>query len=69
MATTRREFLKGAGAAVAAGAVGFPAVARAQARKGVPADPVKIGVLAIRHLPRDESSQLDRARAAGEPNL
>ncbi len=24
------------------------------------------GVLATRHLPRDESSRLDRARAAGE---
>ena len=48
MATTRREFLKGATAAVAAGAASFPAVARAQARKGVPTDPVKIGVLAIR---------------------
>jgi branched-chain amino acid transport system substrate-binding protein len=47
MATSRREFLKVAGAA-AAGAVGFPAVARAQARPGVPSDPVKIGVLTIR---------------------
>ncbi len=48
MATTRREFLKVAGGAAAAGAIGFPAVARAQARPGVPAGPVKIGVLAIR---------------------
>ena len=48
MATTRRELLKGAGAAAAAGAVGFPAVARGQARKGVPSDPVKVGVIAIR---------------------
>ena len=47
MATSRREFLRVAGAA-AAGAVGFPAVARAQARPGVPSDPVKIGVLTIR---------------------
>ncbi len=48
MAATRREFLKVAGGAAAAGAVGFPAVARAQARPGVPSDPVKIGILAIR---------------------
>ena len=49
METSRREFLKGVGAAaVAGGTVGFPAVARAQAKKGVPSDPVKIGVLAIR---------------------
>src|SRR3970282_2743183 len=48
MATTRREFLKVAGGAAAAGAVGFPAVARAQAKPGVPSDPVKIGILAIR---------------------
>ncbi len=27
------------------------------------------GALATRHLPRDESSQLDRARAAGEPGI
>src|SRR3989338_6303387 len=46
MATTRRDFLKVAGGAAAA--VGFPAVARAQARPGVPTDPVKIGILAIR---------------------
>src|SRR3990170_6065031 len=46
MATTRRDFLKVAGGAAAA--VGFPAVARAQARPGVPSDPVKIGILAIR---------------------
>ena len=48
MATTRREFLKVAGGAAAAGAVGFPAVARAQARPGVPSAPVKIGIIAIR---------------------
>src|ERR1700741_308187 len=48
MATTRREFLRAAGAAATVGAVGFPAVVRAQARPGVPGDPVKIGVIAIR---------------------
>ncbi|HWN16964.1 MAG TPA: ABC transporter substrate-binding protein, partial [Candidatus Dormibacteraeota bacterium] len=48
MATTRRDFLKVAGAAATVGAVGFPAVALGQARPGVPSDPVKIGVLAIR---------------------
>src|SRR2546421_1694597 len=48
MAASRREFLKTAGAAAAVGALGFPAVARAQARPGVPSDPVKIGILAIR---------------------
>ena len=48
MATSRRDFLKVAGVAAAAGATGFPATARAQARPGVPADPVKIGVIAIR---------------------
>ena len=47
MITSRREFLKAAGAA-AAGAVASPAVARAQAKKGVPKEPVKIGVIAIR---------------------
>ena len=41
MTTSRREFLKGVG--VAAGALGFPAVVRAQTR-----EPVKIGVLAAR---------------------
>jgi branched-chain amino acid transport system substrate-binding protein len=41
MMTSRREFLTGVG--VAAGALGFPAVGRAQAR-----EPVKIGVLAAR---------------------
>jgi branched-chain amino acid transport system substrate-binding protein len=44
----RRAFVKGAGASTMAAAAGFPAVVRAQARKGVPSDPVKIGVLAIR---------------------
>jgi len=48
MATTRREFLKMAGGAAAVGIASAPAGARAQAKKGVPADPVKIGVLAIR---------------------
>src|SRR5216684_2176839 len=48
MAASRREFLKTAGAAAAAGALGFPAAARAQARPGVPSDPVKIGIIAIR---------------------
>jgi branched-chain amino acid transport system substrate-binding protein len=48
MATTRREFLKVAGGAATAGAVGFPTAARAQAKPGVPSDPVKIGILAIR---------------------
>ena len=38
MITSRREFLKVAGAA-AAGAVVSPAVARAQAKKGVPRSP------------------------------
>ena len=48
MTIDRRAFVKGAGAAAAAAAAGFPIVARAQARKGVPSDPVKLGVLAIR---------------------
>ena len=48
MATTRREFLKVAGGAAAAGAVGLPTIALAQAKPGVPSDPVKIGILAIR---------------------
>jgi len=48
MATSRRDFLKVAGVAAAAGATGFPAAAGAQARPGVPSDPVKIGILAIR---------------------
>ena len=48
METSRREFLKGVGVAAAGSAVGFPAVVSAQARKGVPSDPVKIGVIPIR---------------------
>src|SRR5439155_932975 len=47
-AATRRELLKLAGGAAAAGAVGFPAVARAQARPGVPSAPLRVGILAIR---------------------
>ncbi len=48
MKSHRRAFLKAAGVAAATVAVGFPAISRAQAKKGVPSDPVKIGVLAIR---------------------
>ncbi len=48
MHTSRRELLKGAAAAAGAAAIAFPAVLRAQVRKGVPSDPVKIGVLTIR---------------------
>ena len=48
MQTTRRDLLKGVGAmAVGGELLGTPAVLRAQARKGVPAAPVKIGILAI----------------------
>jgi branched-chain amino acid transport system substrate-binding protein len=49
MAATRREFLKGAGATIAAGGVLVRSRStRAQARPGVPAVPIKIGVLASR---------------------
>jgi branched-chain amino acid transport system substrate-binding protein len=49
METSRREFLKGIGAAaVGSGILGAPGVIRAQTRKGIPSEPVKIGVLAIR---------------------
>ena len=49
MAETRREFLRGSGAALAAGGMlARPRSVRAQARPGVPSDPVKIGVLASR---------------------
>ena len=48
MATSRREFLKVVGTAAVAGAASFPAAAVAQARPGVPSDPVKIGIIAIR---------------------
>jgi branched-chain amino acid transport system substrate-binding protein len=49
MAATRREFLKGAGATIAAGGVLVRSRStQAQARPGVPADPIKIGVLASR---------------------
>src|SRR5258707_952052 len=41
MATTRREFLKVAGAAATVGAAGFPAVARGHAKPGAPSDPGK----------------------------
>jgi branched-chain amino acid transport system substrate-binding protein len=48
MQTTRRDLLKVVGAmAVGGGLLGAPAVLSAQARKGVPAAPVKIGILAI----------------------
>jgi branched-chain amino acid transport system substrate-binding protein len=48
MQTTRRDLLKGVGAmAVGGGLLGTPVVLRAQARTGVPAAPVKIGILAI----------------------
>ena len=59
MATTRREFLKVAGGAAAAGAAGFPAMARAQAKLGVPSDPVKIGILAIRAGSRSAARHLE----------
>src|SRR4029079_11738628 len=49
MAATRREFLRAAGATLAAGAaLRRPRTATAQTRPGVPADPIKIGVLASR---------------------
>jgi ABC-type branched-subunit amino acid transport system substrate-binding protein len=49
MHTSRRDFLKAVGAiAVGTGLLGTPAVMHAQTRKGVPAEPVKIGILAIR---------------------
>jgi branched-chain amino acid transport system substrate-binding protein len=49
MQTTRRNFLKAVGAiAMGAGRLGAPAVVQAQARKGIPTEPVKIGILAIR---------------------
>jgi branched-chain amino acid transport system substrate-binding protein len=48
MQTTRRDLLKGVGAmAVGGRLLGAPAGLSAQARKGVPAAPVKIGILAI----------------------
>ena len=59
MAASRREFLKTAGAAAAAGALGFPAVARAQARPGVPSDPVKIGIIA--------ATMIDIEKSVGRP--
>ena len=49
MSTSRREFLKAAGMAAAGAAVSVsPSAARAQAVKGVPKEPVKVGVVAIR---------------------
>src|SRR5262245_19424602 len=49
MPATRREFLRTSGVALATGGVfARPRSARAQARPGVPSDPVKIGVLASR---------------------
>jgi branched-chain amino acid transport system substrate-binding protein len=49
MPTSRRDFLKALGAiAGGIGLVGAPAVIHAQTRKGIPAEPVKIGILAIR---------------------
>src|SRR5919109_2898590 len=49
MQTTRRDFLKAVAAiAVGIGRLGGPAVVQAQTRKGIPAVPVKIGILAIR---------------------
>ncbi len=49
MQTSRREFLKGVGAVVfGSGALGAPVVIRAQTRKGIPSEPVKLGVLTIR---------------------
>ena len=47
MRTSWREFLAGVGAAAAC-AAGVPRWGWAQARPGVPADPIKMGVLAIR---------------------
>jgi branched-chain amino acid transport system substrate-binding protein len=49
MKTSRRQFLKGVGAAaIGGGVLGAPGILRAQTKRGVPSDPVKIGVLAIR---------------------
>jgi branched-chain amino acid transport system substrate-binding protein len=49
MKTSRRQFLKGLGAAaVGGGALGAPALLRAQTKRGIPSDPLKLGVLAIR---------------------
>jgi hypothetical protein len=48
MQTTRRDLLEVVGAmAVGGRLLGTPAVLRAQAPKGVPSAPVKIGILAI----------------------
>jgi branched-chain amino acid transport system substrate-binding protein len=49
MRTSRREFLRGAGTVLAAGGtLVHPRPGRAQPRPSVPADPVKVGVLASR---------------------
>jgi len=49
MQTTRRNFLKVVGATAVGGRfLGTPAVIHPQTRKGVPTEPVKIGVLTIR---------------------
>jgi branched-chain amino acid transport system substrate-binding protein len=49
MHPSRRDFLKVVGAiAVGTGLSGAPAALRAQPHKGIPGDPVKIGILAIR---------------------
>jgi branched-chain amino acid transport system substrate-binding protein len=49
MQTTRRDFLKAIGAiAVGAGRLGAPTVVLAQPRQGIPAEPVRIGILTIR---------------------
>jgi branched-chain amino acid transport system substrate-binding protein len=48
MTTSRRRFLAGASAVAAVAGSAGPRRAAAQPRPGVPADPVKVGVLAIR---------------------
>src|SRR5512134_347588 len=48
MTGNRRDFLKNLGTAAAVAAAGAPAIVSAQGRKGVPSDPVKVGVVAIR---------------------
>jgi hypothetical protein len=45
MQTTRRDFFKNAGTAVVAGALGFPAVVRAQARPEALSDSETTGLL------------------------
>jgi hypothetical protein len=49
MALSRRAFLRVVGAVVVGGnAFGAPAVIQAQTRRGIPTQPLKIGLLAIR---------------------